>query len=821
MERITIEQLKVAGFRAFLQGQTFQLASNAVPQSLAVFAPNARGKSSLVDALEFFFSDDGTLQRLGQRRSGTQAGREALAHVNAEQAGVESRVEVSFREGEDIFEDVRACAQADTRRPPAAEKVVRARQVDFIIRGHQLRRFVVDQSPQERYEDVSAWLGLASLANIEENLRKIRLGIQREIESPAARDERVRDLARATDRALLEWDEPMVLRWINQALLAPLDKTLVLSSLSAEDGAYLIVQGREEEEKRETGLAVLKQVVETGKAVYSRDVAKKDAGALIDFEDLVARLTDAKAKELEERGKAEKAVFKKVWEAASTVFANPSVEIKDCPVCATPLVSTAKGGREHVSSHLREQLHNLRAYHEAEQRLGEVNHSVNSQIQKTRLELARLQGALKGAGFEAEVGIVQSYSSVLQSWVVGEAAPDAVGLKEVLGNLVPKVEEKCSQIEARRGERRYGKVLIKLDELLRLRRDLEDIEAKRFQLKNIHAALEGKDRFVAEKIRGYIQGMINTLQDKMQALYKAMQMGADDVPHVYLQLSRQTRQPQLNLLIDFSPTQKGVVPSGYFSDSQIHTLALSLRLAAIKMFNRRAPIVVLDDVVTSYDADHRRAIAGMLANLCADLQIILVTHDERFFAYLMDQLPQPRWIFKRIIELDPHFGPRLHDHRVADALVEGKLARGESSANEIRQAEEEWLVRICRDFGVDLRIREVHRPYTYERSELAIALHKLLKGKKINVPEVVGVSNPFLLSLHRGEIENFGSHFQDNPQGYGSIGDERRRWTEFKEFRDLFRCPGCGSQRFKRPVGMERPVCKKCEVRFAFREPPS
>ncbi len=67
MAGITIERLTIAGFRAYLHEQEVTLRQHATPKSLAVFAPNAKGKSSLVDALEFFFSEDGTLERLGQR----------------------------------------------------------------------------------------------------------------------------------------------------------------------------------------------------------------------------------------------------------------------------------------------------------------------------------------------------------------------------------------------------------------------------------------------------------------------------------------------------------------------------------------------------------------------------------------------------------------------------------------------------------------------------------------------------------------------------------------------------------------------------------
>ena len=115
---------------------------------------------------------------------------------------------------------------------------------------------------------------------------------------------------------------------------------------------------------------------------------------------------------------------------------------------------------------------------------------------------------------------------------------------------------------------------------------------------------------------------------------------------------------------------------------------------------------------------------------------------------------------------------------------------GESAANEIRQAEEEWLLSVSsRSFGVDIRIRQLEKPYAYERSELASSLASFLKSARLTPQPVAGVNNKFLISLQKGEIENFGSHFQEGPYGDGSIGDERARWKEFNAFRDQFACP--------------------------------
>src|SRR3546814_20715175 len=83
------------------------------------------------------------------------------------------------------------------------------------------------------------------------------------------------------------------------------------------------------------------------------------------------------------------------------------------------------------------------------------------------------------------------------------------------------------------------------------------------------------------------------------------------------------------LLIDFASNRAGVQPAGYLSDSQLHSVALALRLAAIRTFNTRLPLIALADVITSYDADHRRSIAALLASFAARSQIIVPTHDQR------------------------------------------------------------------------------------------------------------------------------------------------------------------------------------------------
>ena len=172
--------------------------------------------------------------------------------------------------------------------------------------------------------------------------------------------------------------------------------------------------------------------------------------------------------------------------------------------------------------------------------------------------------------------------------------------------------------------------------------------------------------------------------------------------------------------------------------------------------------------------------------------------------------------------MDPA-GPRFADHKVSDDMIDARWTDGQWAANEMRQAEEEWLLGVCRDFGVNIRIRALEKPYSYERSELAAALAGFLSGAKLTPAPIPGVKNRFIDTLIKGEVENFCSHFQDGPYGDGSMGDEKTRWAEFRAFRDQFACKSCGRTKFLRPFPLKKPVCAhdKCEAQFAFAAAPA
>ena len=811
---ITIEKVHLQGFRAYLQPQTFDLSPSRKLNSLAVFASNAKGKSSFVDSFEFYFSKDSTLKRLGKLKAQTHAGPAALKHVDSEQRGIQPAVHFWFKQGGCRFDERRSISEP---LPEVAGKVLSKTRVPFIIRGHELRAFVEEKTPGAQYKDLVVWFALDPLLAIQQNLRSLRRRLKERLDSDSQEQERSRDLSVLTNNQITTYDERGLCEWLNVQVLAHLDASLNMSVLSDQDPAFQGLVQKEAVELQQIGIASLKKLLGHVEDLIATPEAGPGNrhGLIPQFEEALSCLKKATAQADKEKSIASNAVFSKVWTKAKELFQS-NVDFDACPICDTRFSSSPLGSRDLVQNTLDDKLAELKRYREAEIYLEKTQSALIEISSKLKNGLETAAASLEDAGRDCDA--LLAYSENLSSWIIGDEVPDCTSVVQALYGEHSSVSAKVNRIEQQQGEHSYSKALEKAKRLLSITSDLKRISRTKIELQSLLEELSRQTHLVDEAIVKHIATLIRKLQEEVNTIYGEIQGGTGDIPPISLALPDQDDKDQqrAQLLIDFSGNRKGVIPSGYLSDSQLHTLALAIRLSAIRMFNSRFPTIVLDDVVTSYDVDHRKTIAAVLGKHFPDFQIVIVTHDEQFFNILRDQLPQGRWAFKRIKNLRPGFGPVFDDYRTPDQLIEVKLMAGESASAEMRTAEEEWLHKICREFGTSTVIRTAGHEFSYTRSELADSLAQFLKKAKISPPKVPGNANPFLQSIQQGVVENLASHFSDNPHRVASVGDDKKRWEEFKYFRDQFVCPSCNRSRFRRPFDVDKPLCNFCQQPFSF-----
>ena len=97
----------------------------------------------------------------------------------------------------------------------------------------------------------------------------------------------------------------------------------------------------------------------------------------------------------------------------------------------------------------------------------------------------------------------------------------------------------------------------------------------------------------------------------------------------------------IELAIDFYGSRQRP-PHGVLSESHLNSLAIALFLAMAESFNQRIGFLLLDDVINSFDVEHRGRLAELLAEGFAEWQLIVLTHDQQFFEHLSRRAPSWR-----------------------------------------------------------------------------------------------------------------------------------------------------------------------------------
>ena len=222
-------------------------------------------------------------------------------------------------------------------------------------------------------------------------------------------------------------------------------------------------------------------------------------------------------------------------------------------------------------------------------------------------------------------------------------------------------------------------------------------------------------------------------------------------------------------------------PQKYLSESQFNSLGIAFFLAAVKKFNKANKFFILDDVLVSFDINYRMRLLDLLAEEFADYQVLLFTHEE--YWYEMIKRKFPKWILKEVSWCFEN-GIRFKDSSL-DQLLElsERRAKGDNIGNNLRIYIEFLLKNICVSLNVPLPFRLGIDNEQRMVGELFSALTASLNKHKSNVKDKQEYKDL--------EVSNFittvSSHH--NPD-FSSIGADMEETLEIvRRFRDLFICP--------------------------------
>jgi hypothetical protein len=163
----------------------------------------------------------------------------------------------------------------------------------------------------------------------------------------------------------------------------------------------------------------------------------------------------------------------------------------------------------------------------------------------------------------------------------------------------------------------------------------------------------------------------------------------------------------------------------------LNSLAIALFLAMAEEFNAQLGFLLLDDVINSFDVDHRGRLAELLADGFADWQVIVLTHDQQFFEHLSRRAPS--WRKLELTSWSYDAGPRTTQYDASGILAAARerLASGDvhGAATKARRALEELLQEVCEALWAPLPFRRGQANDRREIGELFKGVRRTLKDR--------------------------------------------------------------------------------------------
>lgn len=299
-----------------------------------------------------------------------------------------------------------------------------------------------------------------------------------------------------------------------------------------------------------------------------------------------------------------------------------------------------------------------------------------------------------------------------------------------------------------------------------------------------HKVAEAINDAARAQIKKAIEDEIKKFGDLVGQYYERLMSGSviSDVKINY----HEAKSGGVEFSVVFNASKEIEPPQRIVSESQLNALGLALFLAQQKIHPSEWNVLVLDDVVNSFDADHRRGLARLLNEEFNEYQIILLTHDRTFFEYCRRLFPSA-WKMEEIVEWSPDGGPITLD---ADPIqqIKKRLEAGVSASQlggQGRVALERTMSRVLDKLSLPIRYNSMGR---YSAKELLVALTSGISRSKTTI-DIKKLASRIDSTTY---MSNLGVHEIGEMQPVSS-GDLEELVKDLSELEEAFTCQNCGN----------------------------
>ena len=723
-------------------------------KSLCLLGENGRGKTTIVDGLEYW--SIGKLESFAREGYGLEAtinlDHGSPATIICERHG-HPTLRRTLRGSKPDQLEVVGPAALDSPLPPPLP----------ILRHSTMARFM-SQSPGEKKRALLGVLGLESLLEFRDTIVTAANTAKTDAEDAKRRV--------GEERATLE-AECAGLDLLNRAEALRKEAGLSAPIASEIDLLELNFAKTPAVEARVNRAELVENLARAADAI--------DAQPVTDWNEAVADRATVEAAALHALVKAGQKVLE-TWEEET------------CPLCLAP------HDRDALSSSLVERAAELAELNQTLRaaRSGLDAHRASAQALATAIS-AVLDAPPAGGWPEADKLAEMAQNLDAHAVSVAEALaktgpsptfPKHVSVAQLLGDLRKSAvsDEQSPAVAA----------LAQLERLriaLKRTREYERKDNVKHQVAN---AVDKLRELTEERVRIAVEAAINNLGTAAADFYGRLVKNP-----VYSDISlhyTEGRKGGIEFALTYDKRHSVTPPQRVVSESQLNALGLAFFLARLKVEPTPWRTLVLDDVVNSFDGDHRMGLAALLSEEFGDWQVLFFTHDN-MFATLGERFISG-WRFWQIVAWNPKEGPILSEGDPLKRLME-RLDAGESASDL------GGLARVALERGLSRPVERLGLPIRFDRRQLYSAPEYLDALQKGLAERGSSLKDLPVIKRMRGQsyLINLGAH--DRPTDpMLSTEDLRQMVEDLGELARGFTCTDCGKPVWETRKGFDSYQCK-------------
>jgi hypothetical protein len=766
------ERIREIRFRPFRGLPDYTCKLNG--KNVSIFGGTGKGKSAIVDGIEFFFS--GSLRRFHGEGSGNIDADAAMRHVL--EKGQPS-VEFVFTPTNESVKRMLGGNNLLTATHPSVQKYIDQHPPAeaFVLRRSQLLEFIHDQDA-ERYQKYILLLGLDDIDAAQKSF----------VQAKELIESRLSECRQRLSEPLQLFIDPDA-DWVPTNLSDILAKCAevalpfgvdILTKWQQLDSAISVLDARRSKETKQKIDALNLAIDHLGVEVPS------------EIESIVATVNQLHGQLGKMQAESEEAVRGGVIGEGLKYF-REHPDITKCPLCEQKL----EEGYQAVFERLAERNRALGELRDLETQRSQKLDALITALQRLLDQLAKEQEQDHGIYPKRDAQVLVKHHEALQEWMklikstkeqeaykdlivppvievvrsirsrihgslVGErdalVQPDAVALEKAVSFLQ---RAKNKEPEIRIGESA-------LADSLRLRDAMRDVEEAFSRARK--SAVQAIFDKIAEKVLSYYH-RLHDFDDANES---------SECTDLSLTSTSRAAAGGLQLTIQFLGMVNSCNPRAFLSEGHLDSLGLCLYLATVRMFNNSGSLLVLDDVLTSIDREHRHRVAELLLEDFSDFQLVITTHDEYWFNSLQEMVlvrgEQDKWRFKRIARWTLEKGPESAAYEGTWDWIESNLVEEayRELGGSLRLVLEDFLKRVADK--MELKV-EYHIDGKYTAGDFQFAgIHDKLRERLIEKTpnEEAAIKIDISRVFGTGDLINFLSH--------GNPGRLEVTLTETKDF---------------------------------------